>query len=241
MKTLKLISALAFLLAIFNLSACKKSASNQIKSSTIELKAVSNHSNLKSVEDYSITSANVNIVNLQIEENSGNDGENVEGGNENEGNETGGSENETDNGDISLSGPFPLNISGGSASIGQVDVYPGTFKKVDFNFQTSTALGGKSIVISGEYTAAGGTVVPFTISSAFSQMVQMPLAGSGVSVSANSSVVIDIVFDVNAWMSGIDFGSATISNGAIIIDNENNTALLAVFEANLTTYVEQED
>ena len=244
MKNLKLISAITLILAIVSLNACKKSALNPSKSSTIELKAVTNSLNPKAVQYFNITAANVNIVNLQIEENSGNDGENVEGGNDNgnDGNETGGSENETDNGDILLAGPFSLDISGGNASIGQVNVYPGTFKKVDFSFQTNTSapFSGSSIVISGNYTSTNGTVIPFTISSAFSQMVQLPLAGNGVTVTANNSAVIDIVFNVNAWLSGIDFASAKVTNNKILIDNAHNNALLSVFEANLAAYIDIE-
>ncbi len=242
MKNLKFVLAIVIILAIVNLNACKKLALNPSKSSTIELKAVTNSLNLKAVQDFYITAANVNIVNLQIEENSGNDGENVEGGNENNGNETGGSDNETDNGDVLLAGPYSLDISGGYASIGQVNVYPGTFKKVDFSFQTNTSdpFSGSSIVISGNYTSTDSTVIPFTIYSAFSQKVQLPLADNGIIVTANNSVVIDILFNVNAWLSGIDFASAIVTNNKILIDNAHNNTLLSVFEANLTAYIDIE-
>lgn len=250
MKTLKLISAIALLLAIIGLNACKKTASSVAnpsltKSSAIKLKAVTKITNHKSTQDYSIMAANVNIANLQIEENSGNDGENVNGGNnDNGGNDNGndGGGSESDNGDILLAGPYNLDITGGSASIGQVDVYPGTFKKVDFYFQTAAIdpFFGSSIVINGNYTAADGTVTPYTIRSAFSQQIQLPLTGNGITVTVNTTVVVDIVFDVNAWVSGIDFASATITNNEILIDNANNTNLLAVFEANLSNYIDAE-
>lgn len=251
MKTLKLISAIALLLAIVGLNACKKSASSTTnsssltKSTTVVMKAITKTGSHKSTQDYSIMAANVNIANLQIEENSGNDGENVNGGNNDNGGNDNGNDNggsESDNGDILLAGPYNLDITGGSASIGQVDVYPGTFKKVDFYFQTAPIdpFFGSSIVINGNYTATDGTVIPYTIQSAFAQQIQLPLAGNGITVTENTTVVVDIVFDVNAWVSGIDFASATITNGEILIDNNNNTDLLAVFEANLSNYIDVE-
>lgn len=246
MKSLKMISVIVLLLALASLNSCKKTTSPIAKSATIKLKAVTGL-NLKSNQSYNVTSANISISNIKIEENSGNDGENVgsDTNNENERNDgadtNDNSGGETENGDIILTGPYTLDIISGSASIGQVNVYPGTFKKVDFNFQGSDALNGNSIIISGKYTFTDGTVTPFTINSAFSQMVQMPLSGNGVTVVENSSVIIDIVFDTNAWLNGINFESATVTNKQIIIDNNNNTKLLSTFEANLSIYVEQEE
>lgn len=249
MKNLKFVSSIALILAVVSLNSCKKTASNQLKSSTIQLKAITKSLNLKSSNSFAITAANVNIVSLQIEENSGNDGENVNGGNDKNNNDkaTDGSDNETEGSDstsedILLAGPYSLDISVGTASIGEVKVYPGTFKKVNFSFQTSNSAlySGNSIVIEGNYTASTGTVIPFTISSTFSQRIQLPLAGNGISVTANSSKVINIAFDVNNWLSGVNFASATITNNEILIDANNNSDLLSAFESNLAKYIDAE-
>ncbi len=276
MKNLRLISAIVTIGAILIMSACTKQSSSNLKSSTIAVKAIaSSAAASSSSQAYQVVTAYANLANLRIEENSGNDGENVgggdndsipdndsienggeEGGNdsipdndtiqnesENGGNDGGenGNDGGTDNSDISLPGPFMMDIASGTASLGQVSVYPGTFKKVNFDFQTTTSLNNHSIVVTGNYTAADGTTTPFTINSTFTKKVQMLLANGGVTVTANSTVVIDIVFDVNAWLSGVDFASATISNDEILVDNTHNTALLDTFEANLNTYVEQEN
>jgi hypothetical protein len=240
MKIQKLIPALLLMFIIIGFSACKKNDSNQ-KSSTLSVKAVAKVISAKG-DSLSIKTADVNIANLQIEENSGNDGENVGGGD----NETGGNDveggNENDNGDIVLAGPYSLDIASGSASIGQVNIYPGTFKKVDLDFQTSSSstYNGSSIFITGTYTDNSGTIIPFKIYSSFAQQVQLPIAGNGITVAANSMVTIDIVFDVNAWLTGLDFASATITNGVILINSANNTSLLTTFELNLSKYIDAE-
>lgn len=240
MKTHKLIPTLLLMFIIIGFSACKKNDSTQ-KSSTLSVKVVAKVLAVKGGA-LSIKTADVNIANLQIEENSGNDGQNVGGGD----NESGGKDaeggNENNNGDIILAGPYSLDIASGSASIGQVSIYPGTFKKVDLNFQTSSSstYNGNSIFITGTYTDNSGTIIPFKIYSSFTQQVQLPLAGNGITVAANSSVTIDIVFDVNAWLTGLNFSSATITNGEIVINSTNNTTLLTIFESNLSKYIDAE-
>jgi len=270
MKKLKFIPVIAIILAILVMSACAKLAPDKLKSTTVTIKAVGRSLNSKSIQSFTVITAYANIANVQIEENSGNNGENVgvgdnstiegndtiEEGNDtisdhdtNENNhESGGNEGgendgggESNSGNINLPGPFSVDIANSTASLGQVNVFPGTFKKVNFVFQQAVNLNGSSITISGDYTDARGSVIPYTINSAFAKRVQMPIAEKGIIVTANSSVVIDIVFDVNAWLSGVDFASATVTNGQIIIDSSNNIALLNTFEANLTTYVEQEN
>ncbi len=234
------------MLIIIGFSACKKNVSTQ-KSSTLSVKAVAKVLAVKGGA-LSIKTADVNIANLQIEENSGNDGQNVGGGD----NESGGKDaeggtdveggNENDNGDIVLAGPYSLDIASGSATIGQVSIYPGTFKKVDLDFQTSSSSthNGSSIFITGTYTDNSGTIVPFKIYSSFAQQVKLPFAGNGITVAANSTLTIDIVFDVNAWLTGLNFSSATITNGEIVINSTNNTTLLTTFESNLSKYIDAE-
>ncbi len=213
-----------------------------------------------------LSSAIVNIAALHIEENSGNDNQSgglKEGGEGNEGGE-GGIDNdsinnndtineggndtindgghESDTADIFLAGPYPLDISTGQATIDQVNVYPGTFKKVHFLFQTSTAAQfyGNSIVIKGQYIPTSGAAVPFTIETIYSKHVQLPLANGGVTVTANSTVAIAIVFNINSWLGNLDFATAQVTNGEILVNNVSNAALLTAFETNLSANIDAE-
>jgi hypothetical protein len=254
MKTQKISLTLLILLAglLFAFNGCKKSTAPATKSSVLTVKATSFKSGTSLAPIpvtggvLNLSTSIVNIGNMRIEENSGNDGEQVgengggggnEGGGENEG---GGSE--SDSSDVYLTGPFGLDISSGLASIGQVNVYPGTFKKVNFSFQTSSVAGfdGNSIVITGQYANTSGVSIPFTIKSVYSQRIQSPIANGGVTVASNSSVDISIVFDLTAWLSNLDFANAQITNGSILINANTNVNLLTAFETKLSANIDTE-
>ncbi len=264
--SLRILAVLALSLAVFWASGCKKSnpysSASLTKSSTALMKATGSpraaNTTLSDLPvkggKLNVQTAWINIADLRIEENSGNDveqqGENNNGDqggvdNESEGGkeESGGAEDSLDNADITAAGPFNLDISGGQVLIGSFDVYPGTFKKVDFTFtpNVNDPFYGKTMVFSGEFTSDAGTVTPFTLKSEFSKQIQTPIAGGGITVAANSTVEINVVFDLAGWFGNVDFSTAQISNGQILIDASNNAALLSAFEANLEQHVEVEE
>jgi len=137
-----------------------------------------------------------------------------------------------------------LDISSGEAFIDSVAVYPGTFKKVDFTFMINTAppFNGKTIVIGGEFAPTNGTTsLDFTLKSEFNQEIQSHIAGNGITVANNVTVAVVVTFDLAGWFDNVDFGSAQVVNGEILIDNAHNTALLSAFEDNLSQSIEVEE
>jgi len=191
-----------------------------------------------------VQNAYVNFKNLVVEENSGFDGqqtgENGTGGTDGTG-DTGGTESNSPN--ITAPGPFSIDIASGSASLGNFSVYPGTFKKVDFQLTPNSASPyfGNTIVISGTYTPTSGTAIPFTLKSGLAAQLQLHIANGGITVTTNSSVAINIVIDLPGLFNQINFSSATITNGQILIDNQNNNLLLSVFQAALNTDTDVEE
>ena len=195
----------------------------------------------------SVTSASVNIANVKIEENSGDEnqqGENNTGGNDKKGNSSDkkGSSSEADSGDIALPGPFALEISAGTSSLGQINMYPGTFRKVNFQFQTSTnnPFNGNTIVISGNYKKTDGTIIPFIMQSNFSEEVQLLIANGGIVAAANTSQNILIQFNLNEWLN-LDFAGAQVTNNQILINSANNISLLNAFNANVAKNIEADN
>ncbi len=264
--SLRILAVLALSVSIVWLSGCKKSnpysSTSLTKSSTAVMSATSSPKAANTtVADIPVSggklnvqTAWINIADLRIEENSGNDIEQQggandgdQGGVDNESlggkEESGGIEDSLDAADITAAGPFSLDISGGQALIGSFDVYPGTFKKIDFTFRPNTndPFYGKTMVISGEFTSDAGTVTPFTLKSEFSKQIQTQIAGGGITVAANSTVEVNVVFDLAGWFGNVDFSTAQTANGQILIDASDNAALLAAFEANLAKYVEVEE
>lgn len=260
-RVLNSLGVLVTLVALLSFTGCMK---NSAKNATLQMTAspTKTSGTLKSASvagpiqlvsgTLTLTGANVNIADLQIEENSGNDveqqvGDQQIGGKEsNEGKESKSKESENegkDSEDILLAGPFSLDISNGDAIIDQIDVYPGTFKKVDFTFQlnSNTPFNGHSIAIAGNYVATDGSIIPFVLYSDFAKQIQLPLADGGITVQSNSKVSISIVFDLNNWLGSLDLQGATITDGKIVIDHMNNPSLLAEFEAKVAANIDVEN
>jgi hypothetical protein len=256
MKTLKRLSPLMALAAILFLApGCAKENLLLTKSSILAVNlstaknvALNNIGTKKAANSatlFTLNSAKISISDLIIEENSGNDieqqGEHNDGGNDAENN----SDNEVDGekDDVILPGPYMLDLVNGMLTIDQAAVYPGTFKKVDFAFNISNEIsfGGNSIVVTGSYQKPDGTSVPVTLRSDFIQTVQLPIAGGGITVTANSTVTLTIVLDIPAWINNIDLSDAILTNNEITIDKTVNADLLKLFEANLASSIEVED
>lgn len=189
--------------------------------------------------DIAITSAQVIIADIRIEENSGNDNEqegDFDDGDDQQENNDEGSDNGP-GGDITLAGPYVVELADNLAVISDVQVFPGVYKKVNFKFINDIQ---EAIMISGSFKNSG-TTTPFTLSSSFDQPVQLLLANGGIMVGANSSQDINIVFDIDSWISSLDLSKASITNGEIVINETNNQQILAAFEAVLLQHIDAED
>jgi len=249
MKYLKIMLPVTILM-IF-ISACQKNAAitkPKVKSAAVTLKATVHKTGYKSTASLKgitfpvkggnivLSSAQVSFGNVNIQENTGYDGQYTGGST------AGGPDNESsketiDSGNIIIPGPFAYNMSSDTATLGNVKLYPGTFKKVDLTFipNNSTAFQGNSIVIKGTFKPTSGTLVPFVLQSKFVGQIELKLAKT-ITVSANSTVSVAIVFNFNNWMGTLDFATVAKTNGTILIDATHNTKLLGNFKAALTQH-----
>lgn len=244
MKTMKTISFLGIgVLVMLQLASCSSgNGVNPIKSAELNISASSVSSSSSSSgrisQNAAVDEFLINIGDITIEENSGND----QGGDHQDKNSN---DNESDNEgpeteDILLNGPFLLDLSKGSAPIDQVAVYPGTFKKVDFSFVPDASLGGHSIVLKGTIDQNGMTV-PYTINSNIDLMIQIALPNGGIVVTDSNTATLNIILDADTLLSEVSFADAQSTSGEIIIDQDNNSSLLVQFESALSKLVEVED
>lgn len=245
--------SLVIVLSLFLVSGCIPDGPALTKSASLGVKFYSSasangaSSNGRIVTTgFKLTDFSVNLIELVIEENSGNDVES-EGNDQNDKNDKNDGKEDKNDGteaeDVFLPGPFPLDLTSGSAFIEKVEVYPGTFKKINFTFDPSSNADfvGSSIVIAGDYTMPDESVIPVLLLSDFDGQIQLPLANGGVTVANNSSVDISITLDAQNLLSSVDLSSATVKNGKIAIDKTNNADLLAQFEENLSQFIDVED
>ncbi len=111
-----------------------------------------------------------------------------------------------------------------------------TYCELDLPFVQATAanadqpveLVDHSLFVRG--ALADGT--PFSILSSATPTVHLSADAGSFSVTEDSPNVL-IAFDFAAWLSGLDFASATPENGSIIVSAAQNPSLLARFESNL--------
>lgn len=254
MKTKSLVTVVGVFLLALSFSACNKDGTTglpgtiQLNASTKSATTVQSDVIQTASGTLAIQTATVEIQNLVIEENSGND--NQDEGNYNDGTDSNdGTDNESDSettnaendgGDVVLPGPYVLDIVNGAATIDQVNVQPGTYKKVDFDFVPGPENNGNSILITGEYTSAAGVAIPFELTGDLSSTVQLPLTNS-INVISGSTVPVSIVFDVQSWLSGLDFESAALTENKIIINAQQNASLYNSFVAAVNQHIEIED
>lgn len=245
-KKIVLLFSASLVVALF-FSACNKSDPNSPtsldKSSTVILKAngktATNINSIASANgNLSLSTFNISLSKINIQENSGFDGEQT-----GENNDGGSNNGDTEAPDILLNGPFTFNIASGSVDVGTFAVYPGTFKQVDLNFFTDVnpPFNGNSLFVNGDFVKSNGNVIPFVLQSKFSNTFQTLISGTGITVTQNSTVPVTIMFDFDKMFANINFDSTTITNGTILIDETHNTGLLQSFENNLNNSVELED
>ncbi len=184
-----------------------------------------------------VDSLMINLQRIQIQENSGFQGEQQGEHSDPDG---GGSEGER--GDIVISGPLALEISSGLAAIGPVPVYAGTFLQTDLHFAPSPLppLNGNAIVVRGTYIRTDSTHISLTMLSRYSNVVETRIANGGIIVPRDSTVTVRLTFNLNSWFGTVPFNNAQLTNGRIIVDQSNNTQLLTVFETNLRGSAEEE-
>ncbi len=237
METRKIAYNILIIGLMLVLSNCKNNEGNATPG-TLSLKAASfkQGQSLKSASvlagDITITKAVVNIQDLVIEENSGEKGNSQQGNNDKGSDGKDGAEKAKnsgeDGGDLKLAGPFVLDITNAAAQIDNVMLQPGTYKKVDFKFVPGTTPDAHSIIIEGTIKL-NNAMVPFSIIVDTDNIVQLPLAGNGLSIISGVSSTLSIVFDVNLWIKNLDFSTATLNNNSINISSTGNPALYNAF------------
>lgn len=187
-----------------------------------------------------LKSVQVEIKNLKIEENSlQNNGNNRQSGDS--GIQLGIDEKVEfgNTADSLLTGPYILNIFSGTASIDEVPIQPGAYKKVEFEFFAGPDNNNHSIALSGTFTNAQGVPVPFTLISEFSEIIQLPL-GRGLKVNSGNIISITILFDVNNWLNELDFNKANQTNGKINITKDENSGLYSEFITQMLKHIDIE-
>lgn len=237
------IALIVMILIVF--SGCKNNHSGTI--GTLQLQADTPKSVLRAGTlaaiggAITLKSVQVEIKNLKIEENSLQNNES-----KNQSGDSGiqlGIDEKVEFGntaDSLLTGPYLLNIFNGTASIDEVPIQPGAYTKVEFEFFAGPDNNNHSIALSGTFTNEQGVPIPFTLTSEFSEIIQLPLAGRGLKVNSGNIISITIFFDISKWLNKLDFNTANQTNGEICITKDENRDLYNAFLAQLSKHIDIE-
>ena len=237
------IALIVMILIVF--SGCKNKYSGTI--GTLQLEADTPNSFLRAGDlttiggAITLNSVQVEIKNLRIVRNSvQNDQDNSQSGNS--GIQLGIDEkNELGNmADSLLTGPYLLDILSGTASIDEVPIQPGIYRRVEFEYFAGPDNNNHSLALSGTFTNAQGVPVPFTLTSEFSEIIHLPLAGRGLKVHSGNIISITILFDVSKWLNKLDFNTANQTNGEICITKDENRDLYNAFLAQVLKHMDIE-
>jgi hypothetical protein len=193
-----------------------------------------------------LETAQFSIAEISIEEETESGGEGGEHGEEPGGEENGkggepgeGPEDE----EIVITGPFAIDIASGSAVLASVPVFPGTFREANIVFHRDplAPFSGGSVYFRGQYFPTTGDAIPITLRSDFAGEIEVPIANGGITVGSNMTMPIVLTFALDSLFAGMDFATATVSGGEILIDATNNVQLLDRFEQNLAETMELEE
>ncbi len=139
--------------------------------------------------------------------------------------------------DLKYDGPFVADLmnDGTIPDIAELKVPDGKYCEIDVtldefptDYSPGHPLEGKTIWVGGK--RADG--VPFVLSAKFRKEFQIA-SKDGISIGPNGFKGIFMTFFLESWFDGVDLDSATLTDGTILIDETNNTDLLAIIIENI--------
>ena len=189
--------------------------------------------------DVTLGAALVAIDHVELEQ----EGEDTEGDSENEGNSEGEDE-------IEFQGPYVIDLLDGAgeplpdacalSEPGFSDVEEGSYSEVDVklspdeSLDAACPLAGESVYLAGS-VSCGGADIPFTFVSALDEEIEIEGPNAFV-VGDDPLEELIVLFQLDLWLDGVDLCSAEVGDdGAIRIDEENNSSLQAEIEANISS------
>lgn len=197
--------------------------------------------------DLSIQSALINISEIQLgmedhsEENSDADSTDVQSGFDGE-QEGEYADNDLDSldGDVSILGPFAVDISSGLVEIATLSVPAGIYNEISLILNPSDAaeFGGSSIAITGLYNSDSLGTLDVNLNSTYDSELACALVDSTIAVDVASEVPVTVTFDLLTWFGSLDFTTAEVSENGIVINNNSNIQLLQAFNDHLENNIQ---
>jgi hypothetical protein len=138
---------------------------------------------------------------------------------------------------VKLKGPYTFDLLTGTVSeeLPKIELLDGSYKRIEFKMKplrgedASNPMLNHSALIIGTYQGQGFEI-------RLNQEEKFRLMGAGaMQFVAGESNQIAIVFDVSAWMSGVDFAGAEVDplSNLILVDDQHNPTIYQLVKKNL--------
>ncbi|RYY98156.1 MAG: hypothetical protein EOO11_08860 [Chitinophagaceae bacterium] len=128
--------------------------------------------------------------------------------------------------------------NGPTGAIASIKVPAGTYTNAEFNYQMIPSR-SPALEIKGNYTATGGTAVPFKIS--LDQFVEIATKMPTITLEAGRTYTATLNLDLQKVVEGISAGdmtNATRTNGEVVIAYYSNPALLQTVINNINNVIQ---
>ncbi|MDF2432801.1 MAG: hypothetical protein JWP44_2432 [Mucilaginibacter sp.] len=149
--------------------------------------------------------------------------------------------NDTTSADYTFIEPFvyKVDLFGGNQLLGNVDIAKGTYHDVEIKLELKSSSSEPALYLKGIYASAnGGTPVVLSLSEGNDQLVILVTA-KDLTVGAKDGYIAFINMHLDKLMAGVstaDLDAATVSNGSIFIDQNNNTVIYDKIKANINNF-----
>lgn len=146
--------------------------------------------------------------------------------------------NDDDELEIDIEGRFRVDLLTGLSSpeIPTAQIEPGNYHELELEFGDEDR---QAFEISGTYTDTSGQIFNFTLSTIAELEFEIEAEGNGLVIPADYFVTLNVNFPVASALNNLDWNSANVGTGnTILINQQNNSALLAAFLQNLNLQVD---
>jgi len=134
---------------------------------------------------------------------------------------------------------YNVDLFGGNQLLGNVDIAKGTYHNVEFKVELKSTSTEPAFYLKGIYASTNGSK-PIELSlNEGSDQFEVLVTAKDLTVGSKDSYVAFINMHLDKLMTGVstaDLDIATIINGTILINQDNNTSIYAKIKANINSF-----
>lgn len=143
--------------------------------------------------------------------------------------------------EIDIEGLYQFDLITGQStpSFPTSTVPAGTYQELEVQMGDDSSM--ISVYLEADYTDTTGTIVPVVVTVTEEVSIEVEDEVNGIQVQPGQVSTLDLIMGINVILSGTNLTSATINNGQININENENEALYEYIVERLNVEIEVED